>query len=173
MSEDLPYIQLRGKIIKFEEKGKLKSKRLIAHFQDDTGIIELVWFKGARWIKSGVKLNSDYIVFGKPSSFNNKFNIVHPELDLLDTNINFSPGLQAVYNSTELLNAKGLSSRAISKLVIALLPQIKNNLDENLSPDLIAKLNLPSREKAFNDIHCPKDSKMLVLSLIHISEPRD
>lgn len=162
LSEDLPYIQLRGKIIKFEEKGKFKSKRLIAHFQDDTGIIELVWFKGARWIKSAVKLNSDYIVFGKPSSFNNKFNIVHPELDLLDTNINFSPGLQAVYNSTELLNAKGLSSRAISKLVIALLPQIKNNLDENLSPDLIAKLNLPSREKAFNDIHCPKDSKMLV-----------
>ena len=162
LSEDLPYIQLRGKIIKFEEKGKFKSKRLIAHFQDDTGIIELVWFKGARWVKSGVKLNSDYIVFGKPSAFNNKFNIVHPELDLLDDNVNFSPGLQAVYHSTELLNAKGLSSRAISKLVIALLPQIKNNLDENLSPDLISKLNLPYREKAFNDIHCPKDSKMLV-----------
>ena len=162
LSEDLPYIQLRGKIIKFEEKGKFRSKRLIAYFQDDTGIIELVWFKGARWIKSGIKLNSDYIVFGKPSAFNNKFNIVHPELDLLDDNVNFSPGLQAVYHSTELLNAKGLSSRAISKLVIALLPQIKNNLDENLSPDLIAKLNLPSREKAFNDIHCPKDCKMLV-----------
>ena len=162
LSEDLPYIQLRGKIIKFEEKGKFRSKRLIAYFQDDTGIIELVWFKGARWIKSGIKLNSEYIVFGKPSAFNNKFNIVHPELDLVDDNVNFSPGLQAVYHSTELLNAKGLSSRAISKLVIALLPQIKNNLDENLSPDLIAKLNLPYREKAFNDIHCPKDSKMLV-----------
>ena len=162
LSEDLPYIQLRGKIIKFEEKGKFKSKRLIAHFQDDTGIIELVWFKGARWIKSGVKLNSDYIVFGKPSAFNNKFNIVHPELDLLDDNVSFSPGLQAVYHSTELLNAKGLSSRAISKLVVTLLPHISNNLEENLSPDLIAKLNLPSREKAFNDIHCPKDSKMLV-----------
>ena len=162
LSEDLPYIQLRGKIIKFEEKGKFKSKRLIAHFQDDTGIIELVWFKGARWIKSGVKLNSDYIVFGKPSAFNNKFNIVHPELDLLDDNVNFSPGLQAVYHSTELLNAKGLSSRTISKLVVTLLPHISNNLEENLSPDLIAKLNLPSREKAFNDIHCPKDSKMLV-----------
>ena len=162
LSEDLPYIQLRGKIIKFEEKGKFRSKRLIAYFQDDTGIIELVWFKGARWIKSGIKLNSEYIVFGKPSAFNNKFNIVHPELDLVDDNVNFSPGLQAVYHSTELLNAKGLSSRAISKLVIALLPQIKNNLDENLSPDLISKLNLPYREKAFNDIHCPKDSKMLV-----------
>ena len=162
LSEDLPYIQLRGKIIKFEEKGKFKSKRLIAHFQDDTGMIELVWFKGARWVKSGVKLNSDYIVFGKPSAFNNKFNIVHPELDLLDDNVNFSPGLQAVYHSTELLNAKGLSSRTISKLVVTLLPHISNNLEENLSPDLIAKLNLPSREKAFNDIHCPKDSKMLV-----------
>ncbi len=162
LSEDLPYIQLRGKIIKFEEKGKFKSKRLIARFQDDTGIIELVWFKGARWVKSGVKLNSDYIVFGKPSAFNNKFNIVHPELDLLDDNVNFSPGLQAVYHSTELLNAKGLSSRTISKLVVTLLPHISNNLEENLSPDLIAKLNLPFREKAFNDIHCPKDSKMLV-----------
>jgi len=162
LSEDLPYIQLRGKIIKFEEKGKFRSKRLIAYFQDDTGIIELVWFKGARWIKSGIKLNSEYIVFGKPSAFNNKFNIVHPELDLLDDNVNFSPGLQAVYHSTELLNAKGLSSRTISKLVVTLLPHISNNLEENLSPDLIAKLNLPSREKAFNDIHCPKDSKMLV-----------
>ena len=70
--------------------------------------------------------------------------------------------MQAVYHSTELLNAKGLSSRAISKLVVTLLPHISNNLEENLSPDLIAKLNLPSREKAFNDIHCPKDSKMLV-----------
>ena len=162
LSEDLPYIQLRGKIIKFEEKGKFRSKRLIAYFQDDTGIIELVWFKGARWIKSGIKLNSEYIVFGKPSAFNNKFNIVHPELDLLDDNVNFSPGLQAVYHSTELLNAKGLSSRTISKLVVTLLPHISNNLEENLSPDLIAKLNLPYREKAFNDIHCPKDSKMLV-----------
>ena len=162
LSEDLPYIQLRGKIINFEEKGKFRSKRLIAYFQDDTGIIELVWFKGARWIKSGIKLNSEYIVFGKPSAFNNKFNIVHPELDLLDDNVNFSPGLQAVYHSTELLNAKGLSSRTISKLVVTLLPHISNNLEENLSPDLIAKLNLPYREKAFNDIHCPKDSKMLV-----------
>ena len=66
LSDDLPYIQLRGKIIKFKEKGKYKSKRLIAHFKDDSGIVELVWFKGIRWIKSGVKLDSDYIVFGKP-----------------------------------------------------------------------------------------------------------
>ena len=162
LSDDLPYIQLRGKIIKFEEKGKYKSKRLIAHFKDDSGIVELVWFKGIRWIKSGVKLDSDYIVFGKPSSFNGKFNIVHPELDFVDDSIKFSKALQPVYHSTELLNAKGLSSRAICKLTKNLLPQIINNLDENLSPHLILKLNLPSRDQAFFDIHQPQNSKILV-----------
>ena len=161
LRQDMPYIQIKGCVIKFEEKGHKRAKRLIAHFKDETGVVELVWFKGIRWIKSGVKLNQQYIVFGKPSAYSGKFNIVHPEMDLVEQQQN-SASLQAVYHSTELLNAKGLSSRAIGKLTKVLLPLLKNHLDETLSPHLISKLNLPSREESFFDIHHPKDAKGLV-----------
>ena len=96
LKQDMPYVQLSGQIIKFEEKGVKTSKRLIAHFQDETGIVELVWFKGIRWIRSGVKLHSEYIVFGKPSAFKGKLNIVHPELDLQEAEQKFLSTLQAV-----------------------------------------------------------------------------
>lgn len=162
LTVDMPSIQLKGRIIKFEEKGQKRTRRLIAHFKDETGILELVWFKGIRWIKSGVKLNTDYIVFGKPTSYMGVCNIVHPELELKEDNQQSSVRLQGVYHSTELLNAKGLSSRAISKLTKTLLPLLHNQLEENLSSHLISKLNLPSREKSFCDIHHPKDSKKLV-----------
>ena len=78
----MPYVQIKGEIIRFEDIGKGRSRRLVAHLQDETGIVQLVWFKGTRWIKSSLKLNTDYLVFGKPSSFKNNFNIVHPEIDL-------------------------------------------------------------------------------------------
>ena len=75
LNAEMPYIQLKGKVIRFEEKGQKRSKRLIAHFQDESGITELIWFKGIRWIKQGIKLNTDYLVFGKPSVFQNNINI--------------------------------------------------------------------------------------------------
>ena len=162
LTADMPFIQLKGQIIKFEEKGQKNSKRLIAQFKDETGILELLWFKGTRWIKSGVKLHTDYIVFGRPTAYKGIFNIVHPELDLQEEEQQISSGLQAVYHSTELLNAKGLSSRAIGKLTKALLPLLNNQLEETLSPHLISKLNLPTREQAFFDVHHPKDAKALV-----------
>ena len=162
LRESMPNIQLKGKIIKFEEKGQKRAKRLIAHFKDETGIIELVWFKGISWVRSGVKLHTDYIVFGKPSAFKGAFNIVHPEMDMQEENQQFTAGLQAVYHATELLNAKGLSSRAIGKLTKGLLPLLKNHLDETLSASLVDKLNLPTRVQALVDVHQPKDAKSLV-----------
>lgn len=162
LTADMPFIQLKGQIIKFEEKGQKNSKRLIAQFKDETGILELLWFKGTRWIKSGVKLHTDYIVFGRPTAYKGIFNIVHPELDLQEEEQQISSSLQAVYHSTELLNAKGLSSRAIGKLTKALLPLLNNQLEETLSPHLISKLNLPTREQSFSDVHHPKDAKALV-----------
>ena len=163
LKTETPSIQLFGKIIKIEEKGHKKNKRLIAYFQDKSGIVELVWFKGLRWIKSSIKLNSNYLVFGKPSFFNGAYNIVHPEIDLKQENDNFfSGGFQAVYPSTELLNARGLSSRAISKLIKTLLPLIEDDFVETLSQDILSKFNLPSRIEAFFDIHVPKNTKKLV-----------
>jgi len=162
LREAMPNIQLKGKIIKFEEKGQKRAKRLIAHFQDETGVIELVWFKGVRWIRSSIKLHTEYIVFGKPSAFKGNFNIVHPEMDMQEENQQFTAGLQPVYHATELLNAKGLSSRAIGKLTKALLPLLKNHLEETLSAPLVEKLNLPTRIQALVDVHQPKDAKALV-----------
>ena len=85
LNADMSTVQLKGEIIRFEEKGQKASKRLIAYLKDDTGIVQLVWFKGIRWVKSSVQLNSKYIVFGKPSFFKGIFNIAHPELDSLET----------------------------------------------------------------------------------------
>ncbi len=162
LNPDMPSVQLKGQLIKFEEKGQKRSKRLIAHFKDETGIIELVWFKGTRWIRSSVKLHTDYIVFGKPSAYQGKFNIVHPELDLQESKQKLSATLQPVYPATEKLNAKGLTSRGIAKLTQALLPLLKNHLEETLSKSLIEKLNLPTREQSFFNVHHPKDAKSLI-----------
>ena len=159
LHSDLPFVQIKGKIIRFEDVGKGRSKRLVAHLQDDTGVVQLVWFKGTRWIKSSLKLNIDYLVFGKPSSFKNKFNIVHPEVDLWeDYNKKAHVGLQGVYHSSEKLSAKGLNSRGILKLIKNLIPLLKNDIKESLSDEIIKDLNLPSKEKALVDIHIPKNN---------------
>ncbi len=162
LHSDLPSIQIKGKIVKLEERGQKRNKRLVASFQDDTGVLELVWFKGIRWIKSSVKLDNNYIVFGKPSIFKSKFNIVHPELDLQEDKEDYLVNLQAVYHSTELLNSKGLNSRAIGRLIKTLLSQLNNHIEETLSANLLKKLNLPNRERSFVDIHQPQDAKKLV-----------
>ena len=162
LTDGMPFIQLKGKIIKFQEKGHKKSRRLVADFQDETGLIELVWFKGIRWIKSALKLNTYYIVFGKPSLYKGLFNIAHPEIDVIEDKKEFTSGLQPVYHSTDLLNAKGLNSRVIAKLTKVLLSFLVNQLEETLSANLISKLNLPSRETSLFDVHHPKDSRSLV-----------
>ena len=159
LNSDLPFVQIKGKIIKSEDIGRGRAKRLIAHLEDDTGIIKLVWFKGTRWIKSSLKLNVEYLVFGKPTAFKNTFNIVHPETDLWeDYNQKAHVGLQGVYHSSEKLSAKGLNSRGILKLIKNLIPLLKNDIDENLSEKIIKELNLPSKEEALVDIHLPKDN---------------
>ena len=101
LNEGMPYIQLKGKIIRFEEKGQKRGKRLIAYFQDETGITELIWFKGIRWIKKGIKINVEYLVFGKPSAYQSKINIVHPEMDIFEKQqfISSSSGIPSIPQS--------------------------------------------------------------------------
>ena len=159
---DLPSVQLKGQFIRFEEKGQKKGKRLIGYFKDETGVVELVWFKGIKWIKAGIKVDINYVVFGKISSFKGKFNIVHPEIDVLEELDKRLKNLQPVYHSTELLNAKGLGSRVLGRLTKSLLNLMNHQLEETLSEQLISKLNLPTREKSFFDIHHPTDSKSLI-----------
>ena len=113
INDSLTQIQFKGKIIRVEEKGQKKSKRLIAHFKDSSGTIELIWFKSIRWIKQNLSLDKEYIVFGKPSFFANKPSMVHPELDVIDETSDDFKGLHGVYSSTEKLINKGLNPSLI------------------------------------------------------------
>ena len=159
LNADLPFIQLKGEVLKFETIGKGRAKRLVAHFKDDTGIIKLIWFKGTTWIRSSIKLNTEYLVFGKPTSFKNTFSLVHPELDLCeDYNKKAHVGLQGVYHSSEKLSAKGLNSKGILKLIKNLIPLLKNDIKETLSLKILTQLNLPTKEDSLIDIHIPKNN---------------
>ena len=161
ISDSLSQIQFKGKIVRIEEKGQRKAKRLIAHFEDSSGAIELIWFKSIKWIKQNLSLEKEYIVFGKPSFYLKKASLVHPDLDVFDENSDDFKGLHGVYSTTEKLTSKGLNSRAISKLVKNLIPLIKNNIDENLSDEILEKYNLPRKQDSLINIHISKDLKVL------------
>tara|TARA_B110001450_G_scaffold103492_1_gene98008 strand:- start:5212 stop:7308 length:2097 start_codon:yes stop_codon:yes gene_type:complete len=161
INEDMPYIQFKGKIIKLEEKGLRKSKRLIAHLRDSSGDIELIWFKSVKWIKSSINLDKEYLVFGKPTFYSGKASLVHPELDVLDDESIDSRGLHGVYSTTEKLINKGLNSRTISRLIKNLIPHLENNIDESLSQEILDKYKLPNKKEALTNIHLSKDLKEL------------
>ena len=161
INDTLAYVQFRGKIVRLEEKGLKRSKRLIAYLRDSSGEIELIWFKSIRWIKANIKLDKEYIVFGKPSFYSGRPSLVHPDLDVVDEKTNDQRGLHGVYSTTEKLINKGLNSRAISRIIRNLIPLLQNNIDENLSKELIDKYRFPSKQDALINIHLSKDLKEL------------
>jgi ATP-dependent DNA helicase RecG len=161
LQDEMPYVQIKAKIISIEEKGHKRSKRLTVCVRDETSSIELVWFKGLRWIRSSLKLNGEYIFFGKPTLYSGRLNIAHPEIDVIDKENHIVSNLQPVYHSTEKLNSRGLSSRNIAKLIKNLLEAIKSQIEETLSDVIINRLNLPSRKSALCDIHFPVNIKIL------------
>ena len=161
INDSFPHVQFRGRIKKIEEKGNKRAKRLIAYFQDSSGVIELIWFKSIRWIKQNLDLDKEYIVFGKPSFYSGKPNLVHPDLDIMDGVKEDFMGLHGVYSTTENLINKGLNSRAISKLVKNLLPLLENNIEENLSDEVLTKFKIPKKKNALINIHISKDLKIL------------
>ncbi len=162
INSDLPYVQMAGKIVNVKELGTKRGKRLSATLKDQFGTVELVWFKGIQWVKDSVQANTQYLVFGKPNLFNGKINIAHPELEIITDQSNPNQDkLQPVYPSTEELNKKGLSNKAIGKLTKTLILSVKDSITETLSPALIKKLNLLERKEAFVNIHFPKDSNAL------------
>lgn len=160
--KDLPYVdnfvQIKGVIQSIKEIGTGRTKKMFARFSDETGSIDLVWFQGFQWIKPNLKLNTEYQVFGRAKIYGSSWNIPHPELTLLSEITNKS-GLQAFYNSTEKLNAKGLHSKGIEKLVGALLPQLQGKLNENLPDWMIQEHHLISREAALFAIHLPNSEQ--------------
>ena len=151
-------IQIIGKISDLKELGIGKKKRLVAKFIDDTGSIDLVWFKTNRWLIDSIKLNTEYIAYGKLNSYNGKHSIAHPELELYNNeNVKKRTKLTAVYPSTELLNRRGITNKVILNLIEELLITLNNKIDENLPTYLKQKFNLLARREALIIIHKPRN----------------
>ena len=151
------YVQLKGQIVSVQETGTGRQKRLHVKFRDDTGIIDLLWFQGYKYILPNLKLNTTYIVFGKAKPYVNTWNISHPELSPATGN-EASMGWQPVYSSTEKLTASGLHSKGIQKLIEGLLELTsKVHFEETIPPQLIGELKLPAFGPAIRAIHMPSD----------------
>ena len=162
------HIQLRGKITRVSETGVKQGKRLIAYLQDDTGEMQLIWFKGAKWVKPKLIIGKEFIVFGKPTQFNNSFNLVHPDFEEKPKENEQVAALQPVYNSSEKANATGLNSKGIEKLTKTITPLLRQQIPETLSVALIKELKLMPRELAFQQIHHPTNPELLKKAIFRL-----
>ena len=155
LSPDMPFVQIKGRILSFESfQMGVKKKRLVAHFGDCTGVVDLVWFSGTQYVSKNYKTGVEYIVFGKPTIFGGRFQISHPELDLAE-NLQLSEmGMQPFYVTTERMKNSGLSSRSLEKIVKALLSRLPPQ-PETLPDYITAPLHLVSRDAAIRGVHYP------------------
>ena len=161
LNGNMPYIQLRGQILSFETAGEGRQRRLIAHFSDGTGVVDLVWFQGIKYLTGKYKVRQDYIVFGRPTVFGGRINLAHPDIDPADE-VQLSPiGLQPYYNTTEKMKRSFLNSHAIEKFVATALQFIKEPLPETLTPDILASRHLMSLTDALRNIHFPASTETL------------
>ena len=155
-------VQLIGKIIHIKTVEQKKGSRLVATFKDATGEMELVWFRGQKWIRENIKLNTPYVIFGRTNWFSGKFSMPHPEMELLSEHEKgIKVSLQPIYPSTEKLSTRGITNRVISKLVQQLFIETKGEFKETLSPTILEELRLISKTAAMFNIHFPKDLKLL------------
>ncbi|MCE4566842.1 ATP-dependent DNA helicase RecG [Maribellus sp. CM-23] len=153
----MPYIQVKGVIRAMETVGTGNKQRLNARFYDETGSIELTWFRAIKWQKENLKLNKEYIVFGKPTEFGGKISVVHPELETEEEKLLQPSGLfQGYYNTTENMKKKYLNSKTIHKMQLTLLNVVKGKIPETLPKELVARLKLMSLEEALTNIHKPE-----------------
>ena len=156
INDDTTYIQLRGKITGIQLLGTGHATRLSAIFHDATGSIELIWFQGIKWVKDKFSAEVEYVVFGKPSLFNGRYNITHPEVETWATHATQAADtLQPFYNTTEKLKAQGLTSRGIGKLTHMLVTSGKGRLSETLPDEILQSKNLIGYEEALTNIHFP------------------
>lgn len=155
-------VQIIGKIVNIKTVEQKKGKRLVAKFLDDTGEMELVWFRGQKWIRENLRLNVPYVIFGKVNWFNGAFSMPHPEMELWeDHEKGLKIYMQPVYPSTEKLTNKGITNKVINKLVQQLFLETKGRFKETLSPGLIAELRLIPKGEALFNIHFPKNQELL------------
>ncbi len=159
---NMPYIQLKGQVLSFETIGEGRQRRLVGHFSDGTGVVDLVWFQGLKFVMGRYKAHEEYIVFGKPTVFNGRINIAHPDIDPAEELTLSSMGLQPYYSTTEKMKRSNLNSHALEKLMKNLFGALqKDIIEETLSPQLVAQHRLMSLTDALYNIHFPQNPDLL------------
>ena len=155
LTSDMPFVQLKGQFLSFEEQGEGRKKRLVGHFTDGRQVMDLVWFNGTRYITSNIKLHQDYIIFGRPSVFNGRINISHPDVDPADTLVLSKMSMQPYYSVTEKMKKRGFSSRTIEHFTSTLFLQMKEAMQETLPQYILDRLHLMPLDAALRAIHYP------------------
>ena len=158
---NMPYIQLKGQILSFETIGEGRQRRLVAHFSDGTGVVDLVWFQGIKYLMGRYKAHEEYIVFGKPTIFNGRINIAHPDIDPAKDLTLSAMGLQPYYNTTEKMKRGGLNSHTLEKLMKNAFALLQDTVPETLSSRLVEKHHLMSLKEALQNIHFPQNPEKL------------
>ena len=162
-------IQIIGKVTALRTIGQKRGSRLVATFSDETGTMELVWFRGAKWIKDSIKIDKPYVVFGKASLFNKTYNMPHPEMELLvEYKKNLRTAMQPVYPSTEKLGNKGITNRVFQKMMQTLFEEINIEFQETLAEGIVEELKLLGKSEAMFNIHFPKSQELLTRSLYRL-----
>ncbi|TRX61582.1 ATP-dependent DNA helicase RecG [Carboxylicivirga sp. M1479] len=162
INSKLPYIQVKGRFTSLNTIGTGRQSRMTAIFTDGTGTLELVWFKGQKFVKENINSEAEYIVFGKPNIFNGKFNIVHPELEKVnETQTKINSSLQAFYNTTEKMKKGFLNSKAIQKLQQNVFLSFQGKISETLPASIIEKYKFLNLHESLKNIHFPTDAQVL------------
>ena len=155
-------VQITGIITGFREVAQKRGKRLIAEFKDDTGTMELVWFRGQKWIRESLKIGKPYVIFGKTNWFSGKYSMPHPEIELQSEHENnLRSAMQAIYPSTEKLSNKGITNKVVSKIMQQLFLETKGRFSETLSNSIKGELKLLSKSDALFNAHFPKTPELL------------
>ena len=158
---NMPYIQLKGQILSFETIGEGRQRRLVAHFSDGTGVIDLVWFQGIKYLMGRYKAHEEYIVFGKPTVFNGRINVAHPDIDPAKDLTLSTMGLQPYYNTTEKMKRAGLNSHALEKLMGNAFALLQGTMPETLSQKVVEEHHLMSLDEAIRNVHFPQNPEKL------------
>ena len=161
LTPEMPYVQLRGQILRYEEEGVGRKRRIIAHFSDGHGIVDLVWFNGLQYVKKSYQLLTDYIVFGKPTFFNGRWNITHPEIERVSSFNPSNVGLRPYYTVPEKIKRRGINSRLIQQLVDTVFRLLHNPLPETLPEYLLTEMRLMGRDEAIRTMHHPRSAEEL------------
>ena len=160
---ELPaYIQIRARVTGMAYEGEGRKRRLRVAVSDGSGIADLVWFSGAKWVEKQIEPGREYVIFGRPNVFRNSLSFVHPEIDLVEALVNRpTGGLQGVYSSTEKLTGVQLSSKGIARIMVNLWEHVKDRIVETLPQRIIAENDLMPLRDALYNIHFPQSQDLL------------